>query len=861
MSRHVSECMLVSVSEDTSCRVWQIEPPASKGELGKSECAAEWMGHLGKNTWCVGVSPDARLVATGGNDGGVRLWNVGKLSSQRIAYEDQLIHLPAPTESDLAKHFVLAGPSRTVVLYRSGPLVSTDLVTGNSISLIDASSDRDLISGNTTMAATPDGQLVMCGSQSGSILFASPTAKWEPWTVDAVHKGKIMSVHFVGSATTDKKWTVSHDHQNVVVLGSVDVQARTWTRWAVLQGMDKCQALLDVQLVSDSALLVCGREGALALFPLPSSPVAETTVPLAPIVTFHGGHGKQAVTSAHVTITSGSTWDLMTTGRDGFLVHWFLRRVPGTQVPRDAAGEADDDDQSDEAFESAEAAAVGERHRKVLGGNVPKYIDMQKEAKVKQKFSSELSQVQGVEIGGEWTWILTKRHKERVTRGWVEKVSVIDNNLILVLFFNKQMILTNHTTQTQLLAIACGGAHRLWHALPLDAHGDALTFGFIRKEQVHVFHTHSSSTAPQPPPPKLADALHGREIRCAAYIPGSGSDPLVVTGSEDTTLAVVCPRSMRVLARINKHTSVVKAMATCRPNLVFTAGGCEQMFAWRVTPSSTTTTLAAAAPAAPVVLSDISKYLPSSATSEARIMALSAHLWIPNHYLLVVGFSDGRVQLVLFEDSKHQRFFVVAETCVDKCVLSVGGVAVGREWYALAGTTVGNVHAWRVSAIVDAYVAAMAAPGFSIHRQALREAVVPLSNRSVVGVHQSGVNALDVVQVTDKVGVAEVVTGGDDNAVSIVRLDEQGVWTKVWSEPNAHGSSVTGVKWVGGEGKRFVSTSVDQRVNVWVQDAECKEWELKAAVVSDVADVSVLERQKDELIVAGLGIQRLTLST
>ncbi|EMR08646.1 hypothetical protein PNEG_03120 [Pneumocystis murina B123] len=62
------ESKLISVSEDTTARLWRI---TSESEL---EQDSVYDGHEGKNIWCVSVFEN--IFATGGNDGKIRLWEI-----------------------------------------------------------------------------------------------------------------------------------------------------------------------------------------------------------------------------------------------------------------------------------------------------------------------------------------------------------------------------------------------------------------------------------------------------------------------------------------------------------------------------------------------------------------------------------------------------------------------------------------------------------------------------------------------------------------------------------------------------------------------------------------------------------------
>jgi hypothetical protein len=48
------------------------------------DCLACWEGHAGKSVWSCAVNPNKRLVATGGQDSGVRLWSLKAIQENHI---------------------------------------------------------------------------------------------------------------------------------------------------------------------------------------------------------------------------------------------------------------------------------------------------------------------------------------------------------------------------------------------------------------------------------------------------------------------------------------------------------------------------------------------------------------------------------------------------------------------------------------------------------------------------------------------------------------------------------------------------------------------------------------------------------
>lgn len=92
---------IVSISEDATCRVWKnglmtavTNNDKNNNDDTTMDCLACWEGHTGKNIWSLGISTDHKIVATGGQDSGVRLWsltsikenNIGKKKKKKITH-------------------------------------------------------------------------------------------------------------------------------------------------------------------------------------------------------------------------------------------------------------------------------------------------------------------------------------------------------------------------------------------------------------------------------------------------------------------------------------------------------------------------------------------------------------------------------------------------------------------------------------------------------------------------------------------------------------------------------------------------------------------------------------------------------
>jgi len=71
---HVAGPFVVTTSQDATCRVWCRHT---------GRCLAVLRGHSGKHVWCAAIDPTCAWLATGGNDGAVKLWPLAKVSTSQ----------------------------------------------------------------------------------------------------------------------------------------------------------------------------------------------------------------------------------------------------------------------------------------------------------------------------------------------------------------------------------------------------------------------------------------------------------------------------------------------------------------------------------------------------------------------------------------------------------------------------------------------------------------------------------------------------------------------------------------------------------------------------------------------------------
>ncbi|OCL04886.1 WD40 repeat-like protein, partial [Glonium stellatum] len=172
----------------------------------------------------------------------------------------------------------------------------------------------------------------------------------------------------------------------------------------------------------------------------------------------------------------------------------------------------------------------------------------------------------------------------------VEGAYICDGSLMVYGFRGKQFVLFNETTEEEILAIECGGAHRNWafnpHQLTLTNPGGTLVW--TQASNVKICSQNRASHV------VLQDGGHGREIKSVAISPflstQNGQTQLIATGAEDTDIKIFeyvntksSSGSLRCVRTLRKHTTGIQHLQWSEDGCyLFSSGGCEEFYVWRI---------------------------------------------------------------------------------------------------------------------------------------------------------------------------------------------------------------------------------------------------------------------------------------
>ncbi|KAK6860085.1 WD repeat-containing protein [Apiospora arundinis] len=418
-------------------------------------------------------------------------------------------------------------------------------------------------------------------------------------------------------------------------------------------------------------------------------------------------------------------------------------------------------------------------------------------------------------------------------------------DLMLCGFRSKNFVVWNETQGREVVTTDCGGAHRMFSYTPLSTCSEGCRFVFTKSSQLCVF---SQSQAPHS---TLKSGGHGREIRTVASSP---SARFVATGAEDTNIRLwrYSPGSsdLRCINVLEKHTTGIQTLKWHEESYLFSSGGIEEFFIWKITPlQNDHMGLAVVCEA---IFTDRSKI------GDLRIMDFDIQLLdggsgMKDSFAISMALSDSTLQTYSY--SKDDGFRLLAKgSYTGACLFQLRHLSSKDSTLEiLTASTDGHVSIWKAPIslpLEGGDVAQYTALGIS-------------------RVHQSTIKSLDIRQISDAGRVSYLlVTGGDDNALAFTHLHQneksgQLVFGKKHIIRPAHGAAVTGVtilkSGLDANQATVVSVSNDQRVLKWrvidwmTARATVQLLESRHSAIADSGDLEALP--EDKVIVAGVGLE------
>ncbi|KAI1636497.1 WD40-repeat-containing domain protein [Biscogniauxia mediterranea] len=447
-------------------------------------------------------------------------------------------------------------------------------------------------------------------------------------------------------------------------------------------------------------------------------------------------------------------------------------------------------------------------------------------------------------------------------------------DLMLCGFRSKHFVVWNETRRQEVAAVECGGGHRNF-AYASGAGGDPerVRFVFTKASAMRVFAQARS------PHRTLKAGAHGREIKAV-----SAGGRLVATAAEDTVIRIWEQHQqndsggaggggapLRCAAALEKHATGIQALRWCGAEHLFSSGGNEEFFAWRVRAlgSSRRSSHSGGGDGLAVVCEAV--FPDRSAAGDLRIMGFDVERIAENEddgdgdgdgegtarFCISMALSNSTLRCYAYSAARGFRL-LGRRTYTGACLTQVrhlGPVGAG-----------GRPRPRLLAAATDGHVAIYADMRGEGEEEGAREEL-PLVTR----LHRNTVKALDMRAVRPGSGAAAgtsylVVTGGDDNALGVMHIwappapapaapgdpdpesERRGFQIRSKSVVrSAHAAAITGVAVarLEGEDAVVVTASNDQRVKVWRlvdwrRDLRVRLLDDRYSAVADAGDLEVL---------------------
>jgi len=820
---------LVTFGEDATCHYWSLRYDSSLYTLENTGMLSL---HRGKNVWSSALRQTAGgcLIATGGADGSIAthakalpfsrpedrcvLWSVSDAVGTAM---------PGPLTHEKIRSYAFIGLNKLVVAVNSGNLF-----------LVDSGSPRDetwlqSTSSWTWIAHIPDLQgysvatsllclgMVLFSGRNGSVFTYHHSSGLEKIATGYGKTAALFLVHVGDNGSSLRAdalgfvTTVEQDTACLLIITSNLRDGKPYTtatehNLPLPRGFIVTSFAASPSSTGSHTLVVGSRNGAIAIYEAPDlpsgydSPDTSSTAPfktLSHAILVHNTHGGNAVTDLKVLETrhsASSSRFIYSSGRDGTLAVYELS----------------------------------------LKNDAPRL------QLIHQLAVPEATTVEQIEL-------------------WPPDMECYPTGrLMLCAFRSKHFIVYDMMTESEVCSINCGGANRTW-AFVHSLNASRGTLAWTKASQLCA-QTGFADVAGE-----TNRGGHGREIKSIAISPRQPKyGRLIATGAEDTDIKIhTSPQSsdgwqtFECIRTIKKHNTGIQHLEWSDDGRwLFSSGGFEELFAWRVRET----------PMLRLGVVCESVCPPESELPDLRIMHFTVVRHPTKHiqsdidmFTVSTVRSDSTIRIYSYRTSETENVW----TCTFAgTYLSCSLTQVLRLPYVES-----DVY---ITTATDGHVGL-----FTTQTQTLEEIGVEEVGRLVwqarIKTHQSTVHCTELRQLgkTDHL----LFSGGDDNALSVSRLNHEhgyeAVHSSVLTVPRAHTAAITGLAVIDLPDRPHVywllTTSIDQRLKLWEVSVDVEKTGVEgvticklANVYTPVADVSGLaayaESDKVFAVICGVGM-------
>ncbi|KAF7887951.1 uncharacterized protein EAF01_011105 [Botrytis porri] len=419
------------------------------------------------------------------------------------------------------------------------------------------------------------------------------------------------------------------------------------------------------------------------------------------------------------------------------------------------------------------------------------------------------------------------------------------SDLILYGFKSKSLIVWNETKQSEIMRIDCGGAHRAFAYSPFEG-AQAGGSGHLIYTKASQLFLHSQKV---PSHRTIKTGGHGREIKTCAM---GGSPQMIATGAEDTNIRIwryenndthpqnqdKTPNSQTLtcLSTIQKHTAGLQHLHWHKSHYLFSSGGVEEFYIWRIRPI----------PGFGLGVICEASCPDPTAEQDLRIMSFDVSD-IPGsdheEMIITLVYSDSTMRTYLYSRIGGWKLLVRGQY-TSACLMQIAHLHVSREHITfLTAATDGSLCIWNAPLHISNHdLAQISTPALTSHTKIHQNAIKTLAFKYI----SSSSSSASTSNTTTPYLV--IITGGDDNAIGVtlypisISSSDLNAKSNTFQNPirillpNAHAAAVTGLVFIPDptsrsrsafitkEGEKeeqeeremyILSSSTDQRVKTW----------------------------------------------
>ncbi|KAI0966481.1 WD40-repeat-containing domain protein [Xylaria arbuscula] len=336
------------------------------------------------------------------------------------------------------------------------------------------------------------------------------------------------------------------------------------------------------------------------------------------------------------------------------------------------------------------------------------------------------------------------------------------HDLLLYGFRSKYFVIWNVTQQNEVAAIDCGGGHRVFDQVQISGNPDGFRFACTKASQMKIY----SQTRATHLPLKIGG--HGREIKAVAVASGK----YVATGAEDTVIRIwdlgngegEGREQLRCLLALEKHNTGIQKLKWYKDQYLFSSGGNEEFYVWRVT--ALESDICPLGVVCEAVFPDRSEVgdlritdfdvqcLNDFASTDEEDAALKSGESRPElEFCITMTLSNSTVQSYLYS-SRNKFQLLGRRTYTGACLTQLRHLNFADR-----------CHLQVLTAATDGHLAVFP------HVQASGNETEDSTDILVTKLHQNTIKSLDMRSITTETGTSYlVVTGGDDDAIGVLHL-------------------------------------------------------------------------------------------